>query len=123
MVRDGKILGKPRDPEHAFALLRSLVGGPHVVVTGVAVVRTPGLRVLDLAVSSQVHLRAADDEEIRAYVATGEPLDKAGAYAAQGLGRRFVEQIFGSESNVIGLPMEETLRALGEVGFRWRDKP
>jgi septum formation protein len=61
-------------------------------------------------------MRKATDAELRAYVATGEPLDKAGAYAAQGAGRRFVERIDGSESNVIGLPIEETRMLLREVG-------
>jgi septum formation protein len=62
-------------------------------------------------------MRAGSDAEIRAYVATGEPLDKAGAYAAQGEGRRFIERIVGSESNVIGLPLEETLALLRAVGL------
>ena len=61
-------------------------------------------------------MRVADASEIRAYVATGEPLDKAGAYAVQGEGRRFVAKIVGSETNVIGLPLEETLAALRELG-------
>jgi septum formation protein len=61
-------------------------------------------------------MRPAELEEIRAYVATGEPLDKAGAYAVQGRGRRFVAEIAGSESNVIGLPLDETLDLLREVG-------
>ena len=61
-------------------------------------------------------MRDADEAEIRAYVAGGEPLDKAGAYAAQGDGRRFIERIEGSETNVIGLPMDETLALLREAG-------
>jgi len=67
-------------------------------------------------VASRVAMRAADEHEIRRYVATGEPLDKAGAYAAQGEGRRFIERIEGSETNVIGLPLEETLALLREAG-------
>jgi septum formation protein len=62
-------------------------------------------------------MRAASEDELRAYVATGEPLDKAGAYAAQGEGRRFIERIRGSETNVIGLPMDETLRLLADAGL------
>jgi septum formation protein len=62
-------------------------------------------------------MRRAAAEEIRAYVATGEPLDKAGAYAVQGEGRRFVEKLEGSESNVIGLPLDETLALLGDLGL------
>jgi septum formation protein len=63
-------------------------------------------------------MRPASEDEIRRYVATGEPLDKAGAYAVQGEGRRFIERIEGSETNVIGLPIEETLALLRESGMR-----
>ena len=69
-------------------------------------------------VTSAVTMRHADLEEIRVYAATGESLDKAGGYAAQGEGRRFIERIDGSETNVIGLPLDETLLLLGEAGFR-----
>ena len=68
-------------------------------------------------VESAVSMRAADERELRAYVATGESLDKAGAYAAQGSGRRLIEKIEGSETNVIGLPLEETLALLRAAGI------
>jgi septum formation protein len=116
VVLDGVALGKPRDPEHAVALLASLVGRRHRVITAIALAASDTLEVWTRAVESDVLMRAASDAEIRAYVAGGEPLDKAGAYAAQGEGRRFIEKIEGSESNVIGLPLDETLALLREAG-------
>jgi septum formation protein len=115
VVIDGEALGKPDDPAHAVKLLSRLVGRRHVVVTGVALVAGSG-PTRSFAVESGVVMRDADEAEIRAYVAGGEPLDKAGAYAAQGDGRRFIERIEGSETNVIGLPMDETLALLREAG-------
>jgi len=115
VVIDGEALGKPDDPEHAVKLLSRLVGRRHVVVTAVALV-AGGTPTRSFAVESGVVMRDADEAEIRAYVAGGEPLDKAGAYAAQGDGRRFIERIEGSETNVIGLPMDETLALLREAG-------
>jgi septum formation protein len=114
VVLDGDILGKPHDAAHALALLRRLAGRTHRVLTGVAVVA--GARQRRLHVESRVTMRAASDDALRAYVATGEPLDKAGAYAVQGEGRRLVERVEGSETNVIGLPLEETLALLAELG-------
>jgi septum formation protein len=116
VVLAGEVLGKPRDPEHAEALLGRLVGRRHDVVTGVAVVDSQRLAPRSFTVTSRVTMRAAEADEIRRYVATGEPLDKAGAYALQGEGRRFVAVVEGSESNVIGLPLEETLALLRAAG-------
>lgn len=115
VVVDEDVLGKPRDPDHAEELLGRLVGREHRVLTAVAVVAAG--RVFDVLVESTVRMRPATREEVQEYVATGEPLDKAGAYALQGEGRRFVEQVTGSETNVIGLPLEETLALLREAGF------
>ncbi len=117
VVVDGDALGKPDDAAHAFALLRRLLGRSHRVITGVALAVSGGDTLRIVSVESEVRMRRASDAEIRAYVSTGEPLDKAGGYAAQGEGRRFIERIAGSESNVIGLPMEETLALLGTAGF------
>jgi len=113
--------GKPRDADDAVRLLERLAGRTHEVVTAVALVRSgaaPGAEgdgVWECAVASRVTLRAASRAEIDRYVASGEPLDKAGAYALQGEGRRFVERVEGSETNVIGLPMEETLALLARA--------
>jgi septum formation protein len=119
VVIDGDVLGKPTDPEDAVRLLTRLVGHEHRVLTAVAVVESDRSdRVSTCVVTSRVTMRAATEVEIRRYVATGEPLDKAGAYAAQGEGRRFIERIDGSETNVIGLPIDETLALLRECGMQ-----
>jgi septum formation protein len=117
VVLGEEILGKPRDPEHAVTLLSRLAGRTHTVWTGVAVAATSDDVPRVCSVASAVTLRAASQEELRAYVATGEPLDKAGAYALQGEGRRFVARVEGSESNVIGLPLDEALALLAEAGL------
>jgi septum formation protein len=116
VVIGDEVLGKPRDPEHAIALLRQLVGRTHVVMTGVAVVESDTGLTRSRVVESRVTLREADEAELRDYVATGESLDKAGAYAIQGAGRRFITGIEGSETNVIGLPLEETQTMLQDAG-------
>jgi len=113
VIIDGETLGKPDGAEHAVALLSRLLGRVHRVITAVALVDSASLEERHAVVESRVTLRPATPAELRAYVATGEPLDKAGAYAAQGEGRRFIEKIEGSETNVIGLPMQETLALLG----------
>jgi septum formation protein len=116
VVIGAEVLGKPRDPEHALALLRKLTGRTHLVITGIAVVESDSGRTRSRVVESRVTLRKADEEELRDYVATGESLDKAGAYALQGEGRRFVAAVEGSETNVIGLPLEETQAMLLDAG-------
>jgi septum formation protein len=119
VVVDGDVLGKPTDPDDAVRLLSRLVGREHVVMTGVALVASDRAEhAATQLVASRVAMRPASEGEIRRYVATGEPLDKAGAYAAQGEGRRFIDRIDGSETNVIGLPIEETLALLRESGVR-----
>ena len=118
VVVDGDVLGKPRDPADAETLLARLVGRAHRVLTGVAVASSAEPALRSRVVESLVRMRPASAAEIRAYVATGEPLDKAGAYALQGEGRRFVLSVEGSETNVIGLPLEETLTLLHEAGLR-----
>jgi len=113
VVIGDEVLGKPRDAEHAVRMLSRLVGHRHCVITGVAVARRGGHATSSLAVETQVSMRDADEDELRDYVASGEPLDKAGAYAIQGeAGERFVTSLEGSRSNVVGLPLEETLALL-----------
>jgi septum formation protein len=116
VIIDGAVLGKPRDAEDAVRLLGRLVGRSHEVVTAVALAASDTLETQTVAVTTRVTMRDATAEELRAYVATGEPLDKAGAYAIQGGGRQLVEKVDGSETNVIGLPLEETLALLGTTG-------
>ncbi len=99
----GLILGKPSDEQHALEMLRRLRGRGHHVITAVAV--CSGLDCTSDAVTSGVWMKRATDDELRAYVATGEPMDKAGAYALQGLGGQLVERISGCYNNVVGLPL------------------
>jgi len=115
VVLDGEILGKPLDDADARAMLARLAGRPHEVLTGVAVLDGRGLLV-DTVVATRVRFRALTPAEIAAYVASGEPLDKAGAYGIQGLGGALVERIEGSYSNVVGLPLAETLALLDAAG-------
>ncbi|MDH3520268.1 MAG: Maf family protein [Myxococcales bacterium] len=116
VVLDDCVLGKPVSEAHAEEMLGRLMGRTHRVITGVAIARSDTLELWRASVESRVSMRMADREEIRAYVASGESQDKAGAYAVQGEGRRFIERIEGSETNVIGLPLDETLELLRAAG-------
>lgn len=109
VVIDQDILGKPTDSEHAEHLLTLLTGRTHSVITGFAWVYSSGCRVDCNWVESRVSMHEVGQEAIRAYVATGEPMDKAGAYAVQGMGGKLVDTVEGSLDNVIGLPVKEVL--------------
>lgn len=113
---DGELLGKPADAADARRMLAKLCGTTHRVVTGVCVVRAGEARAADASETTFVTMREADDDEIDAYVATGECFDKAGAYAIQETGDRFVTRVEGSWSNVVGLPVETAQRLLREAG-------
>lgn len=102
---DGRALGKPSDVEDARRMLRLLRGRAHQVYTGVSLVETPGGRTRNWATESQVWLRRYDDTEIEAYIATGDPFDKAGAYAIQHPVFRPVVRVEGCYANVMGLPL------------------
>jgi septum formation protein len=110
VVLDDRILGKPRDAEDATRMLRALSGRAHEVLTGVAV-SGPAGTVVEVA-RTRVWFQSLSDAEIAGYVGSGEPRDKAGAYAIQGLGSKFVERIDGSYSNVVGLPVALVYRLL-----------
>lgn len=113
---DTQILGKPTDEVDAEKMLLQLSGRQHEVYTGVALVTGTGRQQEIHAIQTNVYFRSIAREDIRAYVATGEPMDKAGAYAIQGGAGQFVDHFEGSLSNVIGLPMEyvsEQLKAWG----------
>lgn len=116
VVLDGEIIGKPRDANDAREMLGRLAGRTHYVLSGVAVTEAETTSVKAAVVSSRVTIAALDESEIDRYVATGEPLDKAGSYAAQGEGKRFITGIDGSWTNVVGLPMEELQRLLASFG-------
>ncbi len=112
---DGERIGKPRDHDDAVETLRRLAGRAHEVVTEVALADAAGRR-LRFAVRSRVRMRARDDRAIAEYVATGEPLDKAGAYAIQGKGAALVERADGCLANVVGLPLCHVAGALRQAG-------
>jgi len=117
VVVDDDVLGKPDDAAHAIRLLERILGREHAVITGVALTSSATLATRTLTVTTRVTMRAASREEIEAYVATGESLDKSGAYAVQGEARRFVVKVEGSVTNVVGLPVDETLALLREAGL------
>jgi septum formation protein len=113
VLRD-KVLGKPASAEQALAMLQELSGQMHEVLSGLCLTRNdpPFMRIQ--RVRTEVRFKAFSTEEILAYVKTGEPFDKAGAYGIQGLGAFLVESIHGSYTNVVGLPLCETLEWLLE---------
>lgn len=112
---DGEIIGKPRDAADALRLLQRLAGRSHRVLTAVAVAHQSRLETR-LSVS-EVRFRDLDEAEVRRYVATGEPLDKAGAYGIQGRAAMFVAEVRGSPSGIAGLPLCETATLLKEFGY------
>jgi septum formation protein len=115
-VLDGRIIGKPDSESEARTMLASLSGRSHTVITGFAVLDTFTHQAISRSVETIVHMRPITNSEIEEYVKTGEPLDKAGAYAIQGLGAVFVKKIEGDYSNVIGLPLCALAEVLKEFG-------
>jgi septum formation protein len=116
VVIDGEILGKPSDEEDARRMLRRLSGREHEVLTGLALCEAGG-RDASSVERSRVRMAALSEDEIAWYAATGEPLDKAGAYAIQGLGSLFVEAVAGNYSNVVGLPIPAVYRLFAALGI------
>lgn len=114
---DGDVLGKPRDAGDAVELLLRLQGRTHTVATGIAV--ATGGAVRSAVERVEVRFRAFDEATARAYAATGEPLDKAGAYGIQGYGSTLVEGITGDYFAVMGLPVARTMRLLEAAGWRY----
>ncbi|MFX1723478.1 Maf-like protein [Stenotrophomonas sp. AS1] len=110
VVLDGRVFGKPVDADDARAMLRALAGRTHQVMTAVALVAAG--RELGVLVVSEVTFAAIDEDRIAAYVATGEPMDKAGAYAIQGGAERYIRHLAGSYSGVMGLPLQQTEQLL-----------
>jgi septum formation protein len=124
VVVDEAILGKPRDDEDAVRMLRLLAGRTHAVITGVCVVEPVGSsqgsvagKINTASETTLVTFCGMSDEEIREYVATGEPMDKAGAYAIQGMASRWIPRIEGDYSNVVGLPVALVYRMIGKQGL------
>ena len=118
-----KILGKPHDRLDARNMLRALSGKSHRVITGFTIIDTESKRTLSRSVETIVYIKLLTSSEIDAYVDSGEPLDKAGAYAIQGLGSVIVERIEGDYFNVVGLPLEALAESLKEFGIDVLEKP
>lgn len=115
VFNEGKALGKPRDEKEAAEMLRSLSGRVHSVITGLALIKDN--REITGREKTLVRMRPLDEEEIKAYVFSGEPMDKAGAYGIQGRGALFVEKIEGCYFNVVGLPLSRLAAMLKLEGF------
>lgn len=113
---DGEIMGKPKDHDDALRMLRKLSGVPHEVVTGFAIYDRERDGAVIEAVRTKVYFKQLRDEEIEAYIATGCPFDKAGAYAIQGGAAHMVQKIDGSYTNVVGLPLCEVVEQLRVMG-------
>jgi septum formation protein len=117
VVLDGRVFGKPADEDEARAMLAQLAGRTHTVYTGLALVDASSGREAAEAEATGVTMRPLGDEEIAYYVATGEPLDKAGAYAVQGRGALLVERVDGDYFNVVGLPLHRLSKMLAAFGY------
>jgi septum formation protein len=119
VVIDGEVLGKPVDAAEAVRMLTKLAGRTHTVITGLAVKDSSGGHLRVTHETTQVTMRNLTPQEVVAYVASGEPMDKAGAYAVQGLGALLVERIEGCYFNVVGLPLARLGLMLEEFGVRF----
>jgi septum formation protein len=117
VVLDGQILGKPADEADAFRMLSALQGREHTVYSGVALIDAASGRSEVAHNATRVRIRPLSEREIRAYIATGEPMDKAGSYAIQGIGSTIVEGIVGDYFTVVGLPLNLTAKMLARFGL------
>ncbi|MDI3534243.1 MAG: nucleoside triphosphate pyrophosphatase [Thermosediminibacterales bacterium] len=119
IVVQDKVFGKPENKKDAYWMLKSLTGKPHQVITGLAVIDSEtGDKKVEYE-KTVVYMRQISDEEIKAYINTGEPMDKAGAYGIQGLGGLFVEKIDGCFFNVVGLPVSKLYTILKNFGVKF----
>jgi septum formation protein len=114
---DGEILGKPRTTEDARHMLTKLAGHVHEVITGVTVIRLPDAERRTFVETTHVHFAQVSPEELTNYLSTDEPFDKAGAYAIQGRGGRYIPRIEGCYFNVVGLPLSRLCHSLSELGW------
>lgn len=117
IVLGEKIFGKPSNKKESISFLEQLAGRTHQVITGYAIIQSPDKIIVNEACRSEVTFKPLTRDVIREYVKTGEPMDKAGAYAAQGKGKELIEKIEGSVNNVIGLPVEELIPWFEKLGF------
>ena len=119
----GQLLGKPEDEEHAEVILKHLRGEVHEVITGVAILGSSSSKEYLFHESTRVRMKAYTDKEIRDYIASGEPMDKAGAYAIQGRGGKLVHSIKGCYPNVVGFPLCAVVRYLNLAGVETGSVP
>ncbi len=117
-VLRGKIIGKPHDADEARSMLHLISGKSHRVITGFTIFDVPNNKKVTRSVETRVYIKRLSHQEIDNYVKSGEPLDKAGAYAIQGLGSVIVEKIVGDYYNVVGLPLNALAESLKEFGIR-----
>ncbi len=117
-VSEGRVLGKPRSTDEARVMLKTLSGHAHVVITGFTILDAASSRAISRVVETRVHMRKLSEREINSYVSSGEPMDKAGAYAIQGLGSIMIDRIEGDFYNVVGLPLSSLALALKSFGVR-----
>ena len=117
VVLDGQIFGKPRSSDDALRMLTKLSGRTHTVLTGVCLIRLPDAERISFVETTLVTFAQLSDEEITRYLATGEPHDKAGAYAIQGYAARYIPRIEGCYFNVVGLPLARLQQALTKLGW------
>lgn len=113
LVLDHQVIGKPESKQHAFEIWRLLSGRKHDVLSGVCVASQA--HTLSIVVQTQVHFQTLSNADMERYWATGEPIGKAGAYAIQGYAAQFIPKIEGSYSNVVGLPLHETIQLLNKI--------
>jgi len=118
VVFKGEIIGKSKTEAEAKSTLARLSGKSHSLVTGFTIIDSAGGKTLSKSVETRVHIRKLSPEEIDAYVSSGEPLDKAGAYEIQGLGSVIIDRIEGDFSNVVGLPLSALAESLKEFGIQ-----
>lgn len=121
VVLDGQVLGKPRSTDEARRMLELFSGRTHSVVTGVSLLRLPEMERRQFIETTLVHFSRLSRDEVSQYLATEEPYDKAGAYAIQGRGGRYIPRIEGCYFNVVGLPLSHVVAALRELG--WSEEP
>ena len=118
VVSRGRLFGKPRTGEEAREMLNSLSGKSHFVITGFTIIDTASKRELSRSVKSKVFFKRLSRDEIEAYIRSGEPLDKAGAYGIQGLGAVLIKKIDGDFFNVVGLPLNALSESLKKFGIK-----
>lgn len=116
VLLDDRILGKPADEKEAAEMLSALSGNSHTVLSGYAIIDREKREIVSDAVATEVCFRELTEEEITGYIASGEPMDKAGSYAIQGKAGVFVERISGSYNNVVGMPLCQVIEVLKRMG-------